>query len=105
MSTTLTVRGKLRGVGCEVRCLLMATRSECADAENAIFTRCAILEAPLWLSDGYYEAVFCGQSAFLQRRNGIWSVGVPWRQRGPAAAEPAENPGVMSEVRSGAWKP
>lgn len=79
MGTTLIVRGTLRGMGCEVDCSLMATRSEGLNGAGGAYTKCAVLEAPLSLPDGYYEAIFCGHSAFLHRVNGIWSVGIPWR--------------------------
>jgi len=84
MGTTLIVQGTLRGMGYEVECSLIATRSGSPSAVTPTFSRCAILDAPLWLPDGYYEATFCGQSAFLHRVNRAWSVGVPWR----GAAEP-----------------
>jgi hypothetical protein len=95
MGNTLIVEGRLRGMGCEVNCSLIATRSESANAANVLFTRCAILDAPLWLSDGYYEAAFDGQSAFLHRLNGVWSVGIPWRQH--QAAESDEFAPVIPE--------
>jgi hypothetical protein len=97
MGNTLIVEGRLRGMGCEIDCLLIATRSESANAANVMFTRCTILDAPLWLPDGYYEAVFSHQSAFLHRLNGVWSVGIPWRQDEAAAAESADYARVIAE--------
>lgn len=92
MGTTLIVKGTLRGMGSEVECSLIATRSESMSGSSATFTKCALLDAPIWLPDGYYEATFCGQSAFLHRMNGVWSVGVPWRQtaRGQATEDDAD---------------
>lgn len=79
LGTTLIVQGKIRGMGCEVGCSLIVTRSESLNGAGGTYTKCAVLDAPLWLPDGYYEAVFCGQSAFLHRVNRTWSVGIPWR--------------------------
>jgi len=90
MGTTLIVKGTLRGMGCEVDCSLIATRSDSMQDGSAPFTKCAILDAPLWLPDGYYEASFGDQSAFLHRVNGVWSVGVPWRHGHGAPAERRE---------------
>lgn len=95
MGTTLIVKGTLRGMGCEVECALIASRSESLGASSPTFTKCAILEAPLWLPDGYYEATFCGQSAFLHRVNGTWSVGIPWPQVPARRFAQAETDAVM----------
>lgn len=59
---------------------MIATRSDSLGGSSATYSKCAILEAPPFLPDGYYEASFCGQSAFLHRLNGSWSLGVPWPQ-------------------------
>jgi len=101
MGTTLLVNGTLRGMGCEAECSLIATRSDNANPANAMFTRCAILEAPLWLPDGYYEATFIGQSAFLHRVNGVWSAGVPWRHGQALAVEPVERGRANAESAPG----
>lgn len=80
MGNTLIAKGKLRGMGCDAECSLIVTRVDALKGTGDTYTKCAILDAPLWLPDGYYEAVFSGQSAFLHRVNGVWSVGIPWRQ-------------------------
>lgn len=80
MGTTLIVKGTLRGMGCEAECSLIATRSDSLNGAAGTYTKCAVTDAPLWFPDGYYEAIFCGQSAFLHRVNGTWSVGIPWRE-------------------------
>lgn len=91
MGTTLIVKGTLRGMGCEVECSLIATRSEAPKTAGPTFTKCAVLDAPNVIPDGYYEATFSGHSAFLHRTNGVWSVGVPWHHvPADAAAVPGE---------------
>lgn len=80
MGTKLIVDGMLRGMGCQAECLLMITASDSPNTLRPIYTRCAIIDAPEWLPDGYYEVTFSGQSAFLQRTGGCWGTGIPWRQ-------------------------
>jgi hypothetical protein len=79
METTEVVSGTLKGMGWEVDCALLVI----GVGRRPSYTRCTILQAPEWLPDGYYEASFRGQSAFLHRGNGAWSVGVPWLQVSP----------------------
>lgn len=76
MSMTEVVTGTLAGMSCEVECALLVTRA--TGQRTVLYARCAVLQAPEWLPDGYYEATFCGQSAFLHRLHGDWGVGVPW---------------------------
>ena len=76
MEITEVVTGTLRGMGCDVDCTLLITRP----ARQKMYSHCTVLQAPRWLPDGYYEATFLGQSAFLHRGNGAWSVGVPWER-------------------------
>ena len=66
--------GKLRGRGYEVACSLLISRCD----NGALAMRCTVLDAPAWLPDGYYEALFDDQSAFLRRCQGAWSVGIAW---------------------------
>ncbi|HWE83368.1 MAG TPA: hypothetical protein VG267_00385 [Terracidiphilus sp.] len=80
MGTTLIVKGTLRGMGCKAECSLIATRNNSLNGEAGAYTKCMVLDAPLWLPDGYYEVIFCGQSAFLHRVNRTWGVGIPWRE-------------------------
>ncbi len=42
--------------------------------------QCCVFDAPN-VPDGYYEVSFADQTAFINRRNGCWGLGVPWRQR------------------------
>ncbi|HTX76388.1 MAG TPA: hypothetical protein VMD29_09295 [Terracidiphilus sp.] len=96
MGTTLIMQGTLRGMGCEVHCSLIVTRSESLNGLGGTYTKCAVLDAPVWLPDGYYEVIFCGQSAFLHRVNRIWSVGIPWREN-PVRSGVAEERSAMME--------
>jgi hypothetical protein len=72
--------GSLKGMGHAVECTLMVTRSEMRPQTGPAFVRCGVLDAPACLPDGYYEAAFCGHTAFLYRANGCWNVGIPWRE-------------------------
>jgi hypothetical protein len=80
MGTTEIVMGTLKGMGQAAECRLMVTRSEMRPETGPAYARCEVLDAPAYLSDGYYEATFCGHTAFLHRANGCWSVGIPWRE-------------------------
>ncbi len=82
------VIGKLRGRGYEVACTLLVSRCE----GGALAMRCSIQDAPDWLPDGYYEALFSDQSAFLRRCQGSWSTGIAW-----AAVPPRNQPGRREE--------
>jgi hypothetical protein len=91
MGTTDIVTGTLKGMGHVVECRLMVTHSELASDAGPAYVRCGVLEAPE-LPDGYYEAAFCGHTAFLHRANGFWNVGIPWREFGPNAAQSTAEP-------------
>ncbi|HWG18966.1 MAG TPA: hypothetical protein VG225_00465 [Terracidiphilus sp.] len=64
------VKGRLKGMGYEAECTLLATRTEAQKSSGPEYSRCSVLQASSNLPDGYYEAVFCGHSAFLQRTSG-----------------------------------
>lgn len=81
MGTTEIVTGTLKGMGFNVECRLMLRPSEIRTDFGPAYARCAVLDAPLYLPDGYYEASFCAHTAFLYKASGGWTVGVPWRQR------------------------
>jgi hypothetical protein len=68
------VSGTLKGMGYKVACTLLVSRAE----RDARAMRCEVLEAPEGLPDGYYEALFSDQSAFLRRDKGAWGVGIAW---------------------------
>jgi hypothetical protein len=61
-------------MGCEAECELLVSRAE--PGSRAV--RCIVSDAPASLPDGYYEATFLGQSAFLHRGDGAWSIGIAW---------------------------
>jgi hypothetical protein len=66
--------GEIRGRGYEVACKLLVSRSE----NEALAMRCTVLDTASWLPDGYYEALFSDQSAFLRRSQGVWGTGIAW---------------------------
>ena len=80
MGTTEFVTGTLKGMGFLAECRLMARRNPIQTGSGPAYVRCAVLEAPLYLPDGYYEVSFCAHTAFLHKASGGWTVGVPWRQ-------------------------
>ena len=87
MGITEVVPGRLRGMGWNLECALLVSRDQRGSR------RCTVLHAPDWLPDGYYEASFRGQSAFLQRKQSAWSIGIAWaempsRRKAARAAEP-----------------
>jgi len=92
MGITEIVKAILKGMGQEADCRLMVTRSELHTPGGPAYTHCAVLEAPGYLPDGYYEAAFLGHNAFLHRANGCWSLGVPWRTISSAQRYPAPLP-------------
>jgi hypothetical protein len=74
MWTSEVVSGTLKGMGNQVACTLLVSRAE----RDARAMRCEVLEAPVGMPDGYYEALFSDQSAFLRRVQGVWGVGIAW---------------------------
>jgi hypothetical protein len=89
--------GKIRGRGYEVACKLLVSRSE----DEALAMRCAVLDAASWLPDGYYEALFSDQSAFLRRSQGVWSTGIAWAVFPPRPhSAPDHSPSADGSSRS-----
>lgn len=80
MGTTQLVTGTLKGMGFSVECRLMVRPIEVHTESGPAYVRCAVLDAPLYLPDGYYEVSFCAHSAFLHKTGGGWTIGVPWRE-------------------------
>lgn len=68
-------KGVLRGMGREAVCELLATKTVVPEATQAIYSHCAIIEAPQDLPDGDYEVEFAGEVAIVSRRSGFWLVG------------------------------
>lgn len=105
MGTTQIVTGTLKGMGHVVECRLMVTQSDTHSASGSAYVRCGVLDAPAYLPDGYYEALFCHHTAFLHKANGCWNLGVPWRELSSSQASrnqsgvktPGENATVLPE--------
>jgi hypothetical protein len=84
-------------MGCEVECALLVRGGERASGP----IRCTVLHAPDWLDDGYYEAIFGGQSAFLHLGHGAWSIGIAWaRIPSRKKADPIAEPFIAEWTRS-----
>jgi hypothetical protein len=77
---TELIKGILRGMGCVADCELIATGTDSHAKFSPFYSRCAVVQAPDDLPDGYYEVTFNGHSAFLHRLNGTWSPGVAWHE-------------------------
>jgi hypothetical protein len=75
MRFAVLCKGVLRGMGREAVCELLATKTVLADASRAIYSHCAVIEAPLDLPDGDYEVEFGGEVAVTGLRDGCWMVG------------------------------
>jgi hypothetical protein len=68
-------KGVLRGMGREEACELLATKTIVPEASQAVYSHCAIIEAPRDLPDGDYEVEFAGEVAVTSLREGNWLVG------------------------------
>ncbi|HWG20752.1 MAG TPA: hypothetical protein VG225_09495 [Terracidiphilus sp.] len=68
-------KGILRGMGREVGCELLATKTVLPDATRPVYSHCAIIEAPSDLPDGDYEVEFAGEVAVTSLHQGNWVVG------------------------------
>jgi hypothetical protein len=68
-------KGVLRGMGREAVCELLATKTVLPEASRAVYSHCAIIEAPSDLPDGDYEVEFAGEVAVTSLRDGSWMVG------------------------------
>lgn len=75
MRFAVLCRGVLRGMGREAACELLATKTVLSEATRAVYSHCAIIEAPLDLPDGDYEVEFAGEVAVTSLRGGNWVVG------------------------------
>ena len=75
----VVIEGRIRGMGIEAGCTLVVRMMNSSTSERRYYSQCNIFEAPD-VPDGYYEVSFADQAAFLQRRNGSWSMGIPWCQ-------------------------
>jgi hypothetical protein len=75
MRFAVLCKGVLRGMGREVSCELLATKTVLPETTRPIYSHCAVIEAPRDLPDGDYEAEFAGEVAVVTRRGGSWMVG------------------------------
>ena len=75
MRFAVLCKGVLRGMGRESVCELLATKTVLSEATRAVYSHCAIIEAPLDLPDGDYEVEFAGEVAVTSLRGGSWLVG------------------------------
>ncbi|HEY2860902.1 MAG TPA: hypothetical protein VGJ21_21005 [Terracidiphilus sp.] len=62
-------------MGRQTGCELLATKTVVPEASRAIYSHCAIIEAPKDLPDGDYEVEFAGEVAVTSLHRGSWVVG------------------------------
>lgn len=75
MRFAVLMKGILRGMGREVACELLATKTVLPEASTPIYSHCAIIEAPSDLTDGDYEVEFSSEVAIVRLQHGSWLVG------------------------------
>jgi hypothetical protein len=75
MRFAVLCKGVLRGMGHEAPCELLATKTVVPESSRAIYSHCAIIEAPTGLPDGDYEVEFSGEVGVSTLRHGCWMVG------------------------------
>jgi hypothetical protein len=90
-------------MGREAACELLATKEVLPEATRAIYSHCAIIEAPKDLPDGDYEVEFSGEVAITSLRSGAWVVGriLPhtWSEAKSFYAEQSARNNVRTEPR------
>jgi hypothetical protein len=62
-------------MGREAICEILATKTVLPEASRAIYSHCAIIDAPKDLRDGDYEVEFAGEVAVTSLHHGAWMVG------------------------------
>lgn len=75
MRFAVLMSGVLRGMGHETACELLATKTISPETSRAVYSHCAIIEAPVDLPDGDYEVEFGGEVAITRKQSGSWTVG------------------------------
>ena len=97
MRFAVLCKGVLRGMGREASCELLATKTVLPEASRAVYSHCAIIEAPKDMPDGDYEVEFAGEVAVTSLHHGSWMVGrILPRTYAEAAAFYGTNPGKAS---------
>jgi hypothetical protein len=100
-------KGLLRGMGREVNCELLATKTVVPEAPQPVYSHCAIIEAPRDLPDGDYEVEFAGEVAITSLHEGTWMVGriLPHTYSEAASFVAAESARSAAKVESAPGKP
>ncbi len=107
LGAIVLLRGKLRGMGREAECDILARRVDESDprylCRSFRYLECSILTAPADLPDGDYMAYFAGHSMVATRTRGFWiSTGAVARD---AAAGGLEEGRVMDSAAAGPEAP
>jgi hypothetical protein len=98
-------KGVLRGMGREAACELLATKTVVPDASQAVYSHCAIIEAPTDLPDGDYEVEFAGEVAVTSLHRGSWMVGRILPHTYSEAKTFYAEQGARSKTESGSRRP
>lgn len=62
-------------MGHQAACELLATKTVSPEVARAVYSHCAVIEAPVDLPDGDYEIEFSDNVAITRKQNGAWTVG------------------------------
>ncbi len=90
--TVVLLNGRLRGMGQEAECQVLARRLSVYGGETEsprvfTYTDCSVIGAPSELPDGEYLVEFEEYSALAARHKGFWlSFGPPTRVATPVSA-------------------
>lgn len=66
------IRGKLRGMGREVDCELIARGKGPDEQDKALYSDCSVIDAPPDLPDGEYTVSVGNQLFTAAKRRGLW---------------------------------
>ena len=92
-------------MGREAACELLETKTVVPDASQAVYSHCAIIEAPTDLPDGDYEVEFAGEVAVTSLHRGSWMVGRILPHTYSEAKTFYAEQGARSKTESGSRRP
>jgi hypothetical protein len=72
MRAVVLIRGKLRGLGRDSECEMLAMKDRAAGAARPVYSLCSVITAAPDLPDGEYTVEFDGQMVRARREGGLW---------------------------------
>ena len=75
MQLAVLLRGKLRGMGLEVPCEVMATRTAGGNSGKTVYSGIRLIDAPAYPPDGDYVIALDAITVGVRRRKGEWLMG------------------------------